>query len=422
VVLTKINILRHLLALRHEEWLDHDSMARLRDSLLLRTMRLAYRAPYYRRVMDGLGLSPEDAARDISSMPLLQRDTVGQEPESLITQGHDIDKLSGLQTSGSTGNPIKVYIGRPTGEYRAALGLHSVYERGISPSDCSVIITRHGIKRRGILDLLHFPRRVPLYLFDDDSQNLERMIREKATILGTVPSTAAIMASLNNERGRPLKLKRVVTFGEVFRPGWRDDISESFSCPVYDVYGSTELFQLARECPQEQNMHVCTSSCLIEIVDGKGRPKRSGRGEIVATSLQNHEMPLVRYRIGDEGEWGSCPCGRSSPVLKYIAGRADDMVTLPSGTRRSFSAVAMNASLDYMRQCQTVQEREDLFVVRYVPGREMMSGEVKKRIADSILKGCLGEEVSVEFEAVDSLPRGSTGKIKNMVSKVKPPS
>src|SRR5690606_33347059 len=66
-----------------------------------------------------------------------------------------------------------------------------------------------------------------------------------------------------------------------------------------------------------------------------GLPVAPGEfGEIVATTLVNRGMPLVRCRIGDLGVLSPdpCACGRPQPVLAALQGRAADLVFKPDGT------------------------------------------------------------------------------------------
>jgi phenylacetate-coenzyme A ligase PaaK-like adenylate-forming protein len=61
----------------------------------------------------------------------------------------------------------------------------------------------------------------------------------------------------------------------------------------------------------------------VEVLDEEGRPCAPGEtGRVVATSLNNFAMPLIRYETGDTAEVGApCPCGRGLPVLTRIMGR-----------------------------------------------------------------------------------------------------
>jgi phenylacetate-coenzyme A ligase PaaK-like adenylate-forming protein len=110
------------------------------------------------------------------------------------------------------------------------------------------------------------------------------------------------------------------------------------------------------------------------------------------------------------------------PVLKSLEGRTTEVIELPSG--RIHSATCLNileiqsAFRDILKY-QIIQERTDLFVVRYVCCDSDFSKKSKEEIKKGIIRACLGEEIKVEFEKVDSIPRESTGKIRSFISKIK---
>jgi phenylacetate-CoA ligase len=411
----------HYLQLRKEEWMDVDSIERMQKARLRDIMSHAYSTKHYREKMDGEGLSPSDAAEDISSMPLLERDDLYDDSASFVSRGKNTASMMRLETAGSSGKPIEVFIDRESHEFRMAMSLLSSDMMGITPFDITAIISRYKVEQSPLLYRLGLFRKVSLPIFADDDEILRRLKQEKVTILNTLQSCAAVLASLNNMRGRPLSFKRVVCSGEMFGKGWKDSIREFFSCPVFDIYGSTEFHIMAQECPEEHSMHVLSSACMLEILDKKGKPVRSGKGEIVATSLHNKEMPLIRYRIGDYAEWGKpCSCGRHTPVLKSIDGSKEDLVVLPSGRCRSATSIRPTVGLNYIKEFQIVQERPELFVIRYVPAKNPMTDELRRDIAGTIRRGCLGEEVTIEFEETRKLVRGRSGKLKLFESKVEP--
>ena len=119
------------------------------------------------------------------------------------------------------------------------------------------------------------------------------------------------MAIYNQESSNPMKLKSVFSTSEMLSQVRRKYIEDSFSCTLFNQYRNAEFGPVAWECPEEHNMHVNSGSCILEIVDEKGNPKNSGVGNIVLTSLCNHAMPFIRYKIGDQG---SCIAGGGYPA------------------------------------------------------------------------------------------------------------
>jgi hypothetical protein len=82
--------------------------------------------------------------------------------------------------------------------------------------------------------------------------------------------------------------------------------------------------------------------------------------------------------------------------------------------------LSVESSFYSVWQYQIIQEKSDLFVIKYVPINGDLSRETKRQAEKAIKGACGGEEVRVEFERVDKIPRGRTGKINRVISKVRP--
>jgi phenylacetate-CoA ligase len=127
---------------------------------------------------------------------------------------------------------------------------------------------------------------------------------------------------------------------------------------------------LIQQCEQGQ-MHLAPEFAFLEILDDENRQVSAGEeGHMVWTSFVNRTMPMIRYRIGDRGSWqgGSCPCGRTFPLVVPTITRESDLLHCPDG--RIFSPRALNQVLkeaSSFRFCQFVQEAPNRVVVRAVP-------------------------------------------------------
>jgi phenylacetate-CoA ligase len=74
----------------------------------------------------------------------------------------------------------------------------------------------------------------------------------------------------------------------------RKILQRVFSVPVFNLYGATETGHLLME-NEGGVMKACLENVFYEIVE----PDERGVGDLVVTTLTNHFMPLVRYRVGD---------------------------------------------------------------------------------------------------------------------------
>lgn len=410
-------MLKYLVALRMEQWQNPDALKRLQRERLEKIISCSSRTSHYGKIMEELSLSPKQVAEDLTAMPITEKEDIQKNPSAFIN--NSFKKLIPAPTSGSTGTPMDFFFDQSAFAYRATSIAMSQMEFGRTPFDLFAEIKADKYNPVPLLSSLRLFRKVQLSVFDDENKNFSILRHARPDILGWYPSTMKAIARLNDDAGRPLRLKSVFCGAEMLTKECRDHIQESFSCPVFDQYGAAEFGVIAWECPEEHSLHVNSTSCLVEIVDAKGRPKKSGTGRIMVSGLYNQAMPLLRYSIGDTGSWGKeCSCGRGLPVLKSLGGRIDDSIVLPSGRIISPCSVNRVDDMTCIHHYQIIQEKEDLLTFRFVPAGKRLSDPEKKEVVRRIKRGCLGEEVEIEFEMVDEIKKGRTGKMKAVISKV----
>jgi phenylacetate-CoA ligase len=120
--------------------------------------------------------------------------------------------------------------------------------------------------------------------------------------------------------------------GEQLYSFQREEIERNLGTRVIEAYGCTEVGAIAAECPRG-SMHILANVHIEIFRDGAPAPIGEF-GDIVATTLINHAMPLVRVRIGDMGRLSPepCPCGRPQPVLAELRGRSADLLLATDGS------------------------------------------------------------------------------------------
>ena len=405
---------------RHEQWLDRESIERLQKERLERAVSTASAAPYYGNLLRGLGLSTGDVTSNPSLLPITKKEIVKNNRDTFLAPGAVKNRLVHQETSGSSGTPTDLFFDGSDMNHRAAIFLLIQTEFGRTPFDIYAEIS-HASPPPFPLSALGLFRKLHISVFEDEKKMFSILKKTRPDIIGWIPSVLTILAKMNLSDGRPLSPKSVFCGAEMLTPHRRKFIEDAFSSKVFQLYASTEFAAIAWECPEEHNLHVNSSTCFVEIVDDNGRPKKSGKGQIVVSSLQNRAMPLLRYALGDLGSWGGdCSCGRGSPVLKSLEGRIDDFIVLPDGRLRSSFSFDFVEELRSVNAYQLIQEKEDHFVFRYVPsGGEIDASDVEN-VTSMIRRGCLGQAVGVEFERVSSIPRSRSGKLSSVISKIKP--
>jgi phenylacetate-CoA ligase len=161
----------------------------------------------------------------------------------------------------------------------------------------------------------------------------------------------------------------------------------------------------------------------LEVLRDDGTEASPGEvGWVVLTTLLNHAMPLLRYRIGDMAAAappGRCACGRQMPVVGGIAGRQDDVVVTRDGRRIGMLSFNVFKWTTGIAASQIVQETVDHFVLKLVPGEGYDSRQAE--VAVAALRERVGADVRVDVQVVDDLPRGANGKFRAVVSRVPAP-
>jgi len=125
-----------------------------------------------------------------------------------------------------------------------------------------------------------------------------------------------------------LHLKRASFVAEPLAPSLRRVFEEDYLIDTYQMYGATEVGDIAYECREKQGWHL-GEEVIVEIVDPEtGRNVEAGTlGEVVVTRL-NDRFFLFRFGTGDLSRLitDECPCGRTAFRLDGIAGRIGDAV------------------------------------------------------------------------------------------------
>ena len=133
-------------------------------------------------------------------------------------------------------------------------------------------------------------------------------------------------------------------------------------------------------------------------------------GHLVATSLYNFAMPLIRYRFNDLVTLGAgCPCGRGLPVISKIHGRESGFFHLADGrslvpeffTRRMREIVGVSA-------WQVVQTAPAAVTVRLQPAAQ--PSESQRLSLSQYVQETLGAPVMVTIQTVDKFPTTKGGK------------
>ena len=168
--------------------------------------------------------------------------------------------------------------------------------------------------------------RIPFLLGEAELAHMAAEIADWAPqFLDVDPVHGARFALYCEQRGLKFpSLKFILASYEFVSVVHRQIMQRVFGVPVLNLYGSTETGHLLME-NEAGKMKPSYDTAFIEIVE----EDEHGVGDLVITTLSNHYMPLLRYRIGDLAERHTGSNGTS-----YIVhGRGRDSLKAADGQR-----------------------------------------------------------------------------------------
>lgn len=407
-------------------------LAAMQDRAVRDLIGHAYeKVPYYRDVMRERKIEPRDigGVADLPKLPILTKDILRSRFEGLVSTDDRPKDLKPGNSSGTTGSPVtvlwdrRVDVANNAANWRArgwagfAFGspYASLLGRTIVPiaRTLSPFWRWNAPWKQLLLSSFHLEERnLPLYL--------DAMRMRRCQFLDAYPSTAYILARHVVESGKTFPLRGVVCSSETLLPVQRATIEQAFACRVFDVFSQAERVLFAMECEKHDGLHVQPEFGVVEIVGDDGEALPEGRfGRIIATGLQNHGMPLIRYEVGDVSAkiGGACGCGRTLPRMAAVTTKAEDIVVTPEGRFISSSTLTHPFKpMVRIEKSQIVQETPDRVTVKIVRRPGYTDDDTRQLVA--ALGERLGPSVAIEIEFVDDIPRGPSGKFRWVVSKV----
>jgi len=409
-----------------QQWLKPSELEEIQRKMLKGIIKHAYEnVPLYHRKFDSVGIKPEDikAVEDLQKIPITSKEEIRDNfPEGVIARGINISKCWTPRTGGSTGIPLTVVYDKKAENYEKAVALRPNLSCGQKIMDKWVNITNPArIGPKKWFQYFNIFNPIAISAFLDAKEQISLIEKINPAVLSGYSSSLWLLAKEIDNTGND-KIHPRLIFGDAeFLDGdMRQFINSVFGVEMCDLFGCVELARTAWECPEHCGYHIDIDAVVMEFLSD-GEVIASGeRGEIVYTGLYNYSMPLIRYAIGDVGIPSNekCPCGRGLPLMKIVEGRKDDFVVLQDGrviSPRVFGILMK--CISGIDQYKIIQESREKIVVQLLPSnnssQETIIKETKKEI-----RNVLGENILVEIDIKEEIPRESSGKLRKVVSKV----
>ncbi len=399
---------------------------RMRSSKLNSLIRYSCEnVPFYRELFDQKSVNP-DKIGHIESLRqcgiTTSKKILRESSLSPFSGRYRRGELINTSTSGSTGEPFLVHMTFDDWCRRMAVKYRSEGWFGKPIGTPTAMIWGHKPGLSGwarIKEQLYwrFQNYQFFSAFDVDDRILlgyiERIRKGGSRFIESYVTIAYQMATLIQKyQIDPPRLDGIVIGAERLFDFQRGKIEESFSCPVYNRYGSTEFSNVASECLQQEGLHINVDSLWVEVVDEQDRPVLEEPGDIIITDLHNYAMPLIRYRTGDIGTMGTerCSCGRTFPMLRDIKGRASEVLRTEDGrTIHDMYFLWKLSRVPGIDRFQVIQDSLNHLDVNIVHDGSV-SRELTSRNVEQALSGLDDHNIAVTVRYVDSIAVSRAGK------------
>lgn len=209
------------------------------------------------------------------------------------------------------------------------------------------------------------------------------------------------------------KIRRASFVAEPLQPSLREKFEKEYNIDTYQMYGATEVGDIAYECNQKKGWHIC-EEVIAEIVDPTtGKQVGPGElGEVVVTRLNNIFF-LFRFGTGDLSRYikEHCPCGRTSFRLMGISGRVGE-ATKVRGLFIAPSQLRLVASRFGELRLQAVVDRLDF--------KDYLTVRVEARLEDqarlqSEFENVFKEICTVKIDKLEFIEKGTLSEKDSLI-------
>jgi phenylacetate-coenzyme A ligase PaaK-like adenylate-forming protein len=366
------------------EPLTPERLARYQLDRLNRSLSYAAgNSPFYRRQWGNHAIGPLTHLDQLNSVPFTTDDALRRTPMQLlgVSQG-EVARIVTLQTSGTTGDPKRIFFGDADLDHTIDFFHHGmstlvrpgqrvlILLPGELPDSVGALL-RTALARMDATGLVHGPVR-------DPAHTIQVIIDHEIEALVGIPVQVLALARHPHGARIPADMIQSVLLSTDYVPqAIVEAIRASWGCAVFQHYGMTEMgYGGGVACAAHRGYHLREADLLFEVIDPiTGNPLGDGQlGEVVFTTLTRRAMPLIRYRTGDLAAWidEPCPCGSTLHRLGWVQGRRREMIRLADGValdKRCLDEAlfALPDVIDFQATLRRTDDNDHLHVTLFAP-------------------------------------------------------
>ncbi|PQJ73303.1 phenylacetate--CoA ligase family protein [Polaribacter butkevichii] len=363
----------------------------------------------------------------LNSFPILTKDDIRGNSDSLLSNKVNKANLISYSSSGSSGIQSTVFMDKKEQSIIRAILSHwwewsgyrigsSVVQTGMSPNRGLLKSIKDGLFKTKYITAFS--------LTDTQLENLFKELHNtKNYYLAGYASSLNIIAEYALAHNYKVHFKAAISFGDKMFNHYKKNIENAFKTKVYDTYGCNEGFLIAAQKDLEYK-YIMSPHVYLEILDDNNKPLPDGElGHVVVTRLDGYSMPLIRYKIGDLAmklPKEKYPKNRefNYPLLEKIIGRDTDVVLLSDNkklTVHSFTGIFEYVT--EIKQFKVIQEKQGEILIEYIKDKGF-NKDVLLRVTKELQKYILDNEFKIFYKEVDFIAAAKSGKPQIVESKL----
>lgn len=410
------------------ELLHREGIRELQMRKLKKVLAYAYNKKIYRKKFNEYGIHFKDikTIEDISKLPFTEKNDIVYGIKEGLYNLKDEKIHRWHQTSGTTGDPVKIVDSEESWGLFADLSASALYGMGVRKNDTALVAFGYGpfIAFWGYIAGLEKIGASFVPSGGLSSNKRVEMIRDfNVTVLMATPSYTLHLIDVASQIGVNLSdfLKKTIHTGEPCTPNVKKRIKKQIGIRPLDRIGTTETGGFAFECPHNQGIyHIQENYHIAKILDPElEEPVAPGEtGELILTPLYRFEMPVIRFKTRNLvrlADIEKCNCGRNFISLEETAKgvviqRLDHLIKIRGVLINPITIEEIIRNFEEIKEYQVILHKnknvDEITVKAEInPGVKYNEIESIKEQLENILKDKLLVRFNVELVPKNTLPK-----------------
>ena len=407
--------------------LSNDEIFEQRNKRLIKFINFAYNnSDYYKSVFNKIGVVPSDIKSycDLAKLPITNKKEIKENYGSVYCGSILKDRKIFCHTSGTTGSGFKFYSTETADHEKWAVWWRYRLRHGLSLNTWSAHFSGNSIvpinqnkppfwrynygTKQIFFSIYHLNENTVKYY-------IEELNKKNIVWLHGYPSVLSLLAKLSIQFNCLIdhQIKWCTLGAENVLSNHNTNIIKAFGVKPIQHYGMSECVANFSECVNG-NLHVDEDFSAVEFlpigIDDTYR--------VIGTNYTNYATPMIRYDTGDIVRMTNrkCNCGLPGRIIDSIDGRLEDYIILRNGSRIGRMDIIFK-DLYYIKEAQIRQTQKGRILLNIVKNVDY-DEKYHKAILD-LFYNKYGDNLSVDIEYVDTIPRTKSGKTRFVISEIK---